>query len=191
MHYIFQKPKIALPAQTQWMPVHQLFFSSLQLCGTQLSPKWFNAVPFKMVFISKKVFTPRPWRSQKKFILSVLVQFIFCSIAYRIFVSVGQHYLQLQLSPQLGVTPWFTLWSHKPGFNIIYLIGNKESCSTDKALLTSSGIPLVTCLFFFLEGMDKNVLCYNHCQKRRPKKKSTSCWMQPSCVFPWFGGWLI
>lgn len=108
------------PALTD-VPEHQsALFSSVQLCGTQSSPKWFNTVPFKLVFISKEVFTPRPQRSQKKFILSVLVHFIFCSIAYHIFVSVGQHYLQLQLTPQLGVTPWSTPWSHKPGFNTIF-----------------------------------------------------------------------
>lgn len=149
VHHIFQKTKNALPAQTQCIPVHQsAILSSVQLCGTQSSPKWFNAVPFKLVFISKEVFTPRPW-SQKKFILSVLVHFIFCSIAYRVFVSVGQHYLQLQLSPQLGVTPWSTPWSHKPGFITIFSIGNKESCSTDKAFFISSNIPLVTLHFFF------------------------------------------
>lgn len=142
---MFQKTKTALPAQTQYILVHQsALFSSAQLCGTQSSPKWLNAVPFKLVFISKDVFTPRPWRSQKKFILSVLAHFRFCSIAYCIFVSVGQHYLQLQLSPQLGVTPWSTSWSHKPGFNTSFSIGNKESCRTDKAFQASTNIPFVT-----------------------------------------------
>lgn len=96
--------KNPVPAQTQCIPVYQsALFSSAQFCGAQFGPTQFSTVPFKLVFISKEVFTPRPRRSQKKFILSVLVHFIFCSIAYRIFVSVGQHYLQLQLSPQLGV----------------------------------------------------------------------------------------
>lgn len=146
---MFQKPKSVLPAQTQCIPVHQsALFSSVQLCGTQSSPKWFNTVPFKLVFRSKEVFTPRPRRSQKKFILSVLVHFTFCSIAYCIFVSVGQRYLQLQLSPQLGVTPWSTPWSHKPQVNTIFSNGNKESCITDIVFLTSSDIPFVTLQFF-------------------------------------------
>lgn len=147
---MFQKSKSALAAETQWIPEHQsALFSSVQLCGTQSSPKWFNTVPFKLVFISKEVFTPRPWRSQKKFILSVLIHFMFCSIAFCVSVSVGQHYLQLQLSPQLGLTPWSTPWSHKPGLNTIFSIGNKESCSTDKVFLTSSNIPFVTLQYFW------------------------------------------
>lgn len=136
-------------------PVHP----DTSVSSFQLSAALWYTVQSKMVQcssvyagISKEVFTPRPWRSQKKFILSVLVHFIFCSIAYRIFVSVGQHYLQLQLSPQLGDTPWSTLWSHKPGFNTIFSIGNEESCSTDKAFLTSSNNPFVSLQFLWLSG---------------------------------------